>query len=421
MTTRPLACALLALVAGCGSDPPVVVVSDLDGPLAGAHVVFHDPDGAPVAHQTTDADGRASADVDGGGMVTVLFADDGSRLRGTIVGVERGDELAMVVSRRHVTEVGTVRVTVAPFAGAAVYVFETACAAVYTASLAQPVAIEIRSNCLAADGTLPLLVTARDGEGGMMAVAAIPALPWIEPMNVVMPAWSAPSVITLAGSAAPAGTSALFGELAYDVNGAFLGGSEAHTALVPGQAASFALPYAPGLGELLQARLALVYGSDLEEPDGASMLVRRMTTPTDLALDLGADLLPRLPAPSIDPSVLGRPTATWPAVDIPAADGGGAYFVWNEGSGDLEDWTVVIPPDVGGRVQLPELPEDLATWAPTAAATFGRATVLFADADWLSSYRGLRETIGFALAQGDQRTIFPAADATLRVTIAGDL
>lgn len=421
---RALALAFGAFLAGCGDgeDAPVAVtLSTRDGPAAGAVVVVHDSAGDPTSWITTNAAGRAAAVVPGGGMITALLQDGDDRYRVTFLGVEAGDELTFTSPRWTSVAAGTAFVTIAPYAGAAVYVIEDACSSVYTANVSQPIAIEVRTSCQSADGTFHLLVTALDDVGEPLAASRLRDLTWTDPMNITMPDWSPMAGLAVTASNAPPATVGVLLQVGYDANGVLFPGPSEGALVEPGQGATLSVAYAPGFGDRLQTQLGVMFGTSVEDLAGASMMITRAAEPPAArTVDLTADFLPRLSPPTLDIAEPGRPAATWIAArELSGADGGAITFEWEEAA-SREEWVILVPPDVTLPVRVPALPNGLAGWAPPAAATFDDGRILFIDADWVAGWDALRAELGVAFAfRGEQ--VMPAADATMRVTMSGDL
>lgn len=396
------------------------------GPMAGVAVVFHDAAGAPVVTARTDGAGRAAGDIDSGGMITVLLDDEGQQVRATFMDVERGDELALLSPASRAAAVGTAYVTVAGYTGASQYVVRTPCRTVTTSSIGAPIAIAIDSRCMSPDGTLQVLVTAHNLGGGMIAAASARDVAWANPMNIVMPDWAPARTYVVEASAAPAGATGVVAGVAHVAGGVRIDGESDSREVIPGAGASFSLPYAPGFGELFQSHVSVQYGTGMGAVAaavvGESTVVHQTAVPpASRAVDLSHDLLPRMSPPSYDRSVAGRPALTWTAqAALADTDGASGLFTWQEGEGQLQLWIVLAPPDVGSRVQLPALPDELASWAPTAFASMGVSAVVFVEADWLSSYRQLRREAGMDFVFDDQRSLLPpTGDAVLRMTVGG--
>lgn len=97
-----------------------------------------------------------------------------------------------------------------------------------------------------------------------------------------------------------------------------------------------------------------------------------------------------------------------------------ALFGWREGEGAYQLWLVLAPPDVESRVQLPALPDELSSWAPTAFADMDLGAAIVVDTDVVTSYRQFRRDVGMDFVFDDQRSLLPpTGDATMRMTIGG--
>lgn len=421
-TVRCIALMLLAtlmLPAGCAGEPEAAItVSNADGPMAGIDIVAHDATGAPTAHVTTGADGRARAAVEQGGMITVLMADGSWRERATIMGVRPGDELTFVSPRLRIEERGTANVSLSEYPGAATYVIELGCATVYTGQISQPISIDVRSNCLSADGTLQVLATALGGEGLPLAHSWLRGVAWTQPLELTMPPWSDVAAYTVEASNAPAGAVGLRLEVSCDAGGVALCSRDAAAGIGPGGSASLSVRYAPGFADALESSLALVFSEEMGSIHAASLLLaRRSTLPASEPVDLGATLLPAIEWGTIEAVDPARPAMSWTrAGDLSGTDGGVLRFAWST-TESWERWMLLVPPDVPSPVTLPALPEELSAWAPPAGATYVGSGARFVDAGWIASYDAFRTDISAAFL-GDFDVRFPDADATARVSMA---
>ncbi len=418
--------ALGAFLAGCGdgTGPAAVTVSTVDGPAAGVDVVFHDSTGQPISHVTTDATGRASAEVDEDAMITVLFLDGEDRYRATFLGVQPDDELTFVAPRVEAQVVGTAYVTIGEgYPGAVTYVLENACSSVFTGDVSQPIPIEVRTTCLSPDGTFHLLVSALDVDGAIMARASLRDLEWVDPMNVTMPAWGGMATLAVQGTNLPSGALGVVLQVGYDANGVFFSGPSEGALIDPGQGATLTVQYAPDFADYLQTQIGVMFGPSTDALDGAAMIIERHATPiASRTVDLTDDFLPRISLPAYDQTDPARPTMSWTADrSLAATDGGAVLFAWSESQGPRQEWGMLVPPDVVSPVQVPALPAELASWAPAAGADYETGTIWFVDADWVSSYDELRTGVGVGFVFGDGNDVFPDSDALVKVTMSGDL
>jgi hypothetical protein len=425
--TRSFLLILGAVLAGCGDDgaPPAITVTGRGGPMAGVSVVFHDASGAAVVTERTDSSGRAAGDIGSGGMVTVLLQDAEQRLRATFMDVARGDELTLLSPMSHAPEIGTAYVSIAPYTGATFYEVRTACGTTGTSDVSQPVALAIDAECMAADGTLPLVVTAFGALNSMIGVSAVRSVPWTNPMNVTMPDWRPPALYAVDATRVPAGATGVVGGVAQVANGVRIDGESETVGASPGGGASFSLPYVPGFGDAFVSHVGVYFGAsgvDAVSVQGESTLVHQTTVPpARRTVDLTADLLPRLPTPSYDRSVADRPVLTWaPQTGLEDTDAAVAVVAWREGEGPYDLWVILAPADIGARVQVPALPAELASWGPTAFVAMDLGAVAFVDADWLTSYTQVRREAGLDFLFDDQQSLLPASgDAVVRMTAGG--
>jgi hypothetical protein len=404
---------------GAGSEPTSasITVATLEGPIAGADVVFHDATGAPTAHVRTDGAGRASADVEPGALITVLLLDDmaGLRSRATFVGVMPGDELTYRSLVQSGNLIGTATVTIPAFPGADWYVLSAGCAEMPGINVNLPVDLPIFQTCLSPDGTLDFLATA-SYLGQPIGYSWVRDCEWAAPMSVTMPPWVNPAMLTVTATSAPAGTVEAFIGLDYGMRQRSFAGSYSYAPLGPGEETAFSMFYAPQFGDLIETTVGVGFGPAPGHYNGHSYIVERAVSPPALrSVNLGADLLARVSPPVYDLSDPGRPTLSWAAPASIAETDGGAVSLYFSEAGVPQVWSFLIPPDTPGTVQAPALPEELASWAPSATASYAPGTVDFFDADWMTSYDDLRQGPGFGLALGT-RDGFPEGASSTRFT-----
>jgi hypothetical protein len=381
-------------------DTASIVVTTSDGPAVGADVVFHDAAGIPTAHVTTDAAGRATAEVAPGGMITILLLDGERRYRATFAGVEANDELAFASPRQLPSEpIGNALVAIPTFPGAAVYRLEFGCGIIVTNDVSVPIAADIHTRCVSPDGTFHLLATALNASQGSLAYSYRRNILWEVPMVVVMPSFSEDlASYTFVGTNAPDGAVAAVMQVAFETNQLSFSSWGATPPLESGGNAGATFAYAPGFADVVESLIGVQFGTKIDVT-GLSYVVQRSESPSaSLSLDLSADLLPRVSQPSYDTTEPRRPALSWTApLDLGKSDGAVARFAWSESGGFAEDWTCLLPPATTAPFKLPALPEALSSWAPSASVTYRPGTIQFFDPDWVTSYRELRRNIGFTL------------------------
>jgi hypothetical protein len=130
--------------------------------------------------------------------------------------------------------------------------------------------------------------------------------------------------------------------------------------------------------------------------------------------------LPRLTANGVvGTGDAARPQLTW-ASEMPlgGADGGIVMLDWYaETIQRTQEWILIVPPGAT-EVRLPELPESLAAWRPTADTNLPPPGVMFVESTSIAGYDDLRQQVGWMVFpyQGSSLTLFGDEDATLRVT-----
>ncbi|HKE15720.1 MAG TPA: hypothetical protein VKB80_12680 [Kofleriaceae bacterium] len=369
---------------------------------------------------TTDAEGRAAADVDEGGMVTVLaFVYEGLRFRRTLVGVSPGDELRLELPRSTSSRLGSVYVTVPPYPGASTYEISTACAIVPDADISTAFGFDVTTACLSSDRLFHLAVTAYDSDDTPIASAAVRDLAWTYPMRVTIPGWGDLATTAMDVVNGPASTVRVGHSLGYEVGGLDIRGPYVSALVGPGDGATLVLGYVPGFADRFSSLIFVEFETSTEGEYVSSFIVEwRDALQVSRVLDLTADFLPRISPPIFDTSDPVHPSMAW-TVDgaLAGVDGGELQFGWTDPGSYGQGWAVLVPPDVALPVRLPALPDELTMWAPTAAATFYQGGVQLVDAAWISSYDELRRGGGFGALFGND--VLPNSDASAKITQSG--
>ncbi|MBI4817595.1 MAG: hypothetical protein HY791_15140 [Deltaproteobacteria bacterium] len=321
-------------------------------------------------------------------MITALVADGARRHRVTFSGVRAGDAIELVAPSLDVEFVGTASLSVGARPGAAVYVFETGCSSLYTADVADPIALEIRSNCLDREGALNVLVSALDENASLLAVTSTRNAEWRRPMSVSMTVWRDVTRLDVEAARAPPGTVGFLTKLAYDTAGVIIEGPSTAVRLAPGQRALLAVVYAPEFADQLVSESSVLFGSSIESIDGSSAILERSSSPPAArSFDLSVDCLPQVFRPATDPI---RRRVVWTSAEqVSNADAAIVSFDWTERGSERDSW-VVITAATATSAQMPSLPEDLIPWAPGWTARFEPGRVQIIDADWMTSYDQFR-------------------------------
>lgn len=396
-----------------------VTVYDEGSPASGRWVIFQDPEGAVVRAERSGADGKASADVAAGSMVTVAL---GTSLRAltTIAGVQPGDALTVGEAEEDesvAAVVGTARVRFpSAYPGAVAYTASLGVGATEAVDPTAPVPLPVLARFLVGGEKFAALGQALDASGAPLAYA-FAWVPWdaaAKPgaeVDARLGAWSRDfRTFEIALVNAPPGARAAevrFAILAHEDDR--FETRPARVDLSGGRGeATFHAPRPLGAEAL--SRVELAFGGSDE-----AILVRREEVAAARAeIDLSAALLPRVSSATVAPTPLAaRPLVAWKvAGDAGGADALVARVAWPATREHV--WTIVAPPGTT-RLRLPALPDALAAWRPD-----GRATTVAAALVDTSSYAGFEDV----RRKGTQRLLEPAEDehgaSTLRASTTGD-
>lgn len=376
----PLAAALsCAALLGCsdsGNGHPrtgaVTVTVTSGAPVAGAPVVFHRPDGTVQDLAATDARGEATAVITEGALVTVgrMFPGTIDRwVLTTIAGVVPGDALVLA-DAPGVPLSGTGTVTFAgAVEGASSYRVDAACTAAFADDGFVPSLPVALSGCGA---SLDAVALARAPGGALLAYATAFDVPitGTEPSQtatVALGDWQTDfGTLVVDATNAPAGSEFLAAALA-PRRGArvfFQSGSAAAAVIASGGSASLALTHPTTFATSAQVRANLWYASDGVSDGSAGIVLPAEPLSGPIAIDLSADLPPRLSAAELV-ATGGTFVASWrQAAADPGLDGVVVSTGWLATNGE-HSWHFVAPPGTTS-LALPPLPAELAAYAPDA-------------------------------------------------------
>ncbi|MDB4935252.1 MAG: hypothetical protein JWP87_2224 [Labilithrix sp.] len=405
-------------------DTATVVVTKGGAPDPGVSVVFHDAAGAAIATAITGADGKATHAVTNGGQITVALGAAGTRQLLTYVGVKAGDVLDVV-------ERTTRPVSVTAASG----------------NPGGPITVVLGNfNCstnAASAGTYPMELTPECITGAKFPVIAkldynlqtyysfkkdIPLAATGTTTVTGMSAWAPGTAFTLDITNAPNLTNpqAFLGQIANDQS--FAIGSSAIALEAGGASPSFVV--AGGYADAYQGELQFVNFIPSGFQQVVSFSKRIPAGVTTQALDLAGGLLPSLLGATATNATPARPVVTWTASGaLSGADSGVVTLPFSNtidagGAESLEtvEWTFIVPPGTL-TVTAPQLPSQLAAFAPSAASTLNQPSVAFFESDLVPSYDFVR---GHAAAFGLTKVpigifagaLIPAlpASGTVRVT-----
>ncbi len=387
--------AAIAAAAGCADpavDPRPVTLTLRDrGPVAGAEVIFLDPDGREVARTATDAAGQASARVARGGSVTVVELQPGTVDAAqvtTIAEVGPGD--APILDRTNLVFGGQLvgRAEVAfpgALEGAIQYLANLGCNCTPWSGSTDPASVPLFTTCGAAlDG----IAEARDGQGLL--------------------AWSAVTTVPISGTAPDQAAAVAFGPWRTDVGAVEVtlrnapAGGGFVTALLDPRRHGF--PYvqsAIGAGAAVAAGqdavLRLAHARDFWTSAAFTINldagVRRGGLTLEGAplapflVDLDRTIPPALTDLAVQPGADGVAVRWTQAASDPGLSGSLLFAARTSPRGVLR-WRVSLPP---GRTAfaLPALPASVADFAPAPGGAFDEAWVMSYGVTSDRSFRGL--------------------------------
>lgn len=386
-------------------------------PAANVTVAFHDADGAVVAVVATAADGRASAAIAEGGMITVPVERGGTGGElDTVTGVAPGETITFGLPANLVAgnEIGKIRVESTPVLNTPAYTLDAGCHARDVASVSPAPEIGIGAACVTAAGTASVLMVSRtqDGLPYSWASGTDVRVSSNGTANVVLSPWSAEfEGVNVISRNIPDGSIGLLGAAAAvhdDVPFRALAVANEVTAY-PGATSSFILGY-PKYGEGFEYRVELVFGVD-QDVTGKSVIVARVSgTPANVDLDAASAYLPAITKATLVTGVAGA-TASWDGDASQAGDAALVRFAATSASGSLR-WNVLAASDAAA-ITLPNLPDELAALRPTMISS---ADIFVVDDDRLSGFAAARTGVGTAIL--DRPLSGPAARVRFAVTRA---
>lgn len=400
----------------------VVGVYDEGAPLAGRWVVFHDREGRVLSRAKSAADGKVTGEVPAGGMVTVAHGESIHHLV-SVVDVQPNDELVIGEKDEEETvahSVGTVSVRLpGKHPGAARYVVSLGVGPT-NIEPGKPITLSVLDRFIV-DGTrLRVLAEALDEAGNPIAFSFAWAA-WDENKtkthgnsDVTLGPWStAFRTFDVALTHPPAGATSARGLLSIFSKDEDRFDQSPRRTDLPG---TLSFPVAPPLGSEAQLRLEVATGSSSER---LFLLRRDESLAPKTTLDLGELLAPRIEAARVEPTeARARPALRWKIDGDPqrvsAMDALIVRAAWPSTREHV--WTVVMPPTASAPFRLPELPPELATWAPDdRPMTIAAALV---EASFYDGYAGVRRKGIMLLHEPPEDE---AGSTLLRWSVTGDL
>lgn len=371
-----------------------------DTPAADIDVVVGAPDGSFVASNRTGADGKLTLpDVPAGGTLTLVWMDGTSRRLGTVYGVQPGDDLTIRTAGSDDVTFNRLAVDVPAYAGAQGYEIANGCRR-GSPPVSGPQLLDVQEWCVTPGRTANAVAYAIDASGGRAAYATTGEV-GVQPVATPPPAiagtlsaWKTDlAQVTVQVTSMPGAADFDLGfrhggmRAAYAERDNIVGSS--YTARVP-----------PGYFD--EVIVAQSLGSK-----GAIVSRAVAGGNASVTIDLGSLALPTVDMVTIDGAGTSRPTLRWRVDGSSSAEIAVGSLAWQGGS-----WTFVGPPEAR-EARVPELPADLAAFAPGSIVVPVLVGVI--DHSHLASYddaRGrLRETI--LMAEGERAL---AKDGTILFT-----
>jgi hypothetical protein len=345
------------------------------GPVAGVHVLFHDPAGALLARGVTDAQGEVVGDVPSGSMATVVQTPEPSPggALSTIREAQRGDTI--VVGDLHPFAVpGPMTLSVPPSpAPSPMYLAFADCG---FASLTASTTLSFPIVCGAtATGTIMVLA---QSNGGITHYAELDDVPLVPGATATVAAWTPAVAHTAAIANVPANTH-VRGIVEYLRNGRVF-----YRHAMPNNSPTESALDGVG-GDAHRISVELVPNAVPFATQTASIVV---ADPTAISVDVASVALP--------PVVTGAFVTANHGISWTTANGGDAPAIiatatQTDGAGQpIASWSTVLSPAsvVQSQIALPALPADLAgVWEGLGQDTTVGAVTLVLPADPYATYK----------------------------------
>lgn len=371
-----------------------VAVYEEGAPRADRWVVFHDHDGRVIARARSGRDGKASGEVPPGGMITVAQAESPRHLV-TFVDVQPGDTIVIGEKDEEETvakSVGAARVRLAAaHPGAARHVVDLGVGPTDIAP-GTPITLTLLDRFIHDGKRFAVLGEALDGAGEPLAYAFAWGA-WDDAKtkargtaDVTLGAWSKDfRTFEVALTDPPEGATSARGTLSIHAKDEDRFDRHARQTALPG---TLSFPVPPPLGSEASIRLEIPYG---DAPDRFMLLQREESLATKTAIDLRALLVPRISAAKAEPTdARARPRLSWTLHgDAARAREMDALLVRASWPATRENvWTVVLPPATTAPIRLPELPGELASFAPDGSPIAVAAALV--EASFYDGYADVR-------------------------------
>jgi hypothetical protein len=381
-----------------------VTVLDPSGnaaPAVGANVVFLDPDGTLVKTASTDARGKATADVLPGGSVTSIVPTAQQTVLTTVLAIKPGDDLTIGTVALDTTA-ATFTVTFPQLngaAGAASYEVSGPCGqsagTVVAGTPTVSATLTVYPYCKQA--TMDLVVSANDSAGAPIGVLEKANVAYVAGgVTAISGAYQPPHAFAASYTAIdPAITRITSTRSVPDQFGV----STSKTVLTPGTATTISEPGTT-------AATARV-GTVVQNSAAANQVVFQniLGTATTYGLNVGASLLAWLGTPTFDAAshkfVVPVDTTGITASDATKPDAFRLTVGYRRtdpatGAAQVFAWNLYAP--APGDIPVPKLPPDFANLVPVATDVVALTALMF-EADALGGYDAVRSDLLGAFVQ----------------------
>lgn len=374
------------------STTVTVTAKGQDGNAAsGVSVVFSNPDGTVASYRITDANGQASATLAAGSMVT-LASKNGTTYNLTSVGdVHPGDQIVFsgLGPQQVFTNAGTVTVNFpGSQSGADLYTVNDGCNSLSATDPSQPHSLPISNHCLNNNHYDLLAQALKLGPGGTIGTALATSMLLGQSFSanqaVSLPAWSTNfQTTTVNVSDFPTGVASVQGQSNFMLDGNQFQVFYSPTLTTAG---AYEARIPPGVTpQAVEPFADVTFKSSGSGHGGTGQAYHNVGGfPSQVSIDLGTEL-PRTATDGVlDLSDATRPRLSWTVSGTDTVTDLTVVQVSCSDGGVRHAWQLVTKPQENGPVQLPAMPPSLASFAPTATATYDTPSVSYIAASWVT-------------------------------------
>ncbi len=372
---------------GCVTGTASVEVRDISNtPIPDLPVVVSFPDGTISLVTTTGPTGIVDIEVVASSMVTVPLSEgligstSSTSLLFTVAGVQPNDDLviAAVLAGTASTQI-TVNLP-GDVGNAAQYAATAGCGPTASTSTSSPKSLSYDEGC----GSQAIFGVARDVAGEPLAWSSVATQSPVQD-PATLPAWNtslSTVPMTFTGSSlggVSANLSAMVGPGTYSLQ------SESDVSDLTSDL--FSIP--TGFGTRWSSEIMV--GTDSESGPGVQSLLVRVTDqlPTSVPINYDTDFLPPVSNLEFISTNTARPKLAWTnSLEAADLDMGLGIFLW-DGPTSFGEWLVIFSPSSASSIQLPGLPDSMASMRPSAEADF-ESVLYLVETDFVDGYDEVR-------------------------------